>query len=101
MTLFRTRGAWPRGPGHRLPALRDGHHVAQAGHPVRRPGARGVRREHPPHRRLPHVRSEEHTSELQSLMTIPYAVLFLTKKIMLSHIIPLISLFFFTLLITI
>src|SRR3546814_3781320 len=36
-------------------------------------GARGKRRE-------PHLRSEEHTSELQSLMRISYAVFCLKKK---------------------
>src|SRR3546814_4907145 len=32
------------------------------------------------HRRLPDIRSEEHTSELQSLMRISYAVFCLKKK---------------------
>src|SRR3546814_8919354 len=35
---------------------------------------------HVSRRRLPDVRSEEHTSELQSLMRIPYAVFALKKK---------------------
>src|SRR3546814_4360439 len=43
---------------------------------------RGGRRPVPPTRtRQEHVRSEEHTSELQSLMRISYAVFFLKKKI--------------------
>src|SRR3546814_7144260 len=35
--------------------------------------------------RLGHVRSEEHTSELQSLMRISYAVFCLKKKKMIKH----------------
>src|SRR3546814_2079600 len=35
---------------------------------------------HPPVARTPHARSEEHTSELQSLMRISYAVFCLKKK---------------------
>src|SRR3546814_6622199 len=33
----------------------------------------------------PHLRSEEHTSELQSIMRISYAVCCLTKKICIPH----------------
>src|SRR3546814_2307275 len=38
------------------------------------------RRQHPPKRGTVHRRSEEHTSELQSLMRISYAVFCLKKK---------------------
>src|SRR3546814_2684227 len=45
---------------------------------------RSHRREHPVHEDLAHedqlLRSEEHTSELQSLMRIPYAVFCLKQK---------------------
>src|SRR3546814_10486281 len=57
-TLFRSRGAEPQhGPGPRLGKQRQ--------------------RLHPRHRP---ARSEEHTSELQSLMRISYAVFCLKKK---------------------
>src|SRR3546814_5089175 len=44
----------------------------------------------------PHTRSEEHTSELQSLMRISYAVFFLKKKIIIPRtlFLLLVSLFF-------
>src|SRR3546814_9919447 len=42
--------------------------------------ARGPRSAHPGDRRAGAVRSEEHTSELQSLMRISYAVFCLKKK---------------------
>src|SRR3546814_7298932 len=41
---------------------------------------RPTRRQHPHAHRLQQVRSEEHTSELQSLMRISYAVFCLKKK---------------------
>src|SRR3546814_1165904 len=73
-----------RGQGirHRLVTRLGG----QGHDPARRP--RGDRRElraHPPleprrHGRAPVARSEEHTSELQSLMRISYAVFCLKKK---------------------
>src|SRR3546814_4773820 len=58
---------------------RDGHHAAPA------PADRGAQRHRKPiaQRALvarPDVRSEEHTSELQSLMRISYAVFCLKKK---------------------
>src|SRR3546814_3359716 len=71
----------------RLPAL--GHSCGPAGlaHRVARPDARGGRQGVPvrrigPRGPAPHrlVRSEEHTSELQSLMRISYAVFCLKKK---------------------
>src|SRR3546814_8391647 len=84
-TLFRSCGhhrSHLRGDDHRVDARADRvdrHAVDRrarrprrspgGGHP--RPGARG--------RALP-VRSEEHTSELQSLMRISYAVFCLKKK---------------------
>src|SRR3546814_4161880 len=43
-------------------------------------GSHHVRAEGPDHRRRPRLRSEEHTSELQSLMRISYAVICLKKK---------------------
>src|SRR3546814_3385438 len=49
-----------------------GHTRSRPGGAGRRPAARG---------HLPLARSEEHTSELQSLMRISYAVFCLTKKI--------------------
>src|SRR3546814_8503930 len=68
-TLFRS--AW-RGAGA------DGRQRRQcAGRPRRRPQNR-VRAD--PHLRQPRGRSEEHTSELQSLMRISYAVFCLNKK---------------------
>src|SRR3546814_2896775 len=66
-TLFRSRG---HGRGVRVPALSVDEHPAwvdgSIGHAARAP---------PRHRR-----SEEHTSELQSLMRISYAVFCLKKK---------------------
>src|SRR3546814_5981378 len=44
------------------------------------PGLRGRREDYPPARRPSPFRSEEHTSELQSLMRISYAVFCLKKK---------------------
>src|SRR3546814_1069179 len=41
---------------------------------------RGSESTQPPHTSAPNVRSEEHTSELQSLMRISYAVFCLKKK---------------------
>src|SRR3546814_7422863 len=61
--LPRARRKSRRRRGRRLP-LRDG----------------GARRRPPQHRRLLARRSEEHTSELQSLMRISYAVFCLKKK---------------------
>src|SRR3546814_8058894 len=73
-TLFRSAGAsadpaFPAGRAHRQAAGRRAR--------PRRGGARD--REFP--RRLSALRSEEHTSELQSLMRISYAVFCLKKKI--------------------
>src|SRR3546814_2563874 len=64
----------------RLPAL--GHSCGPAGlaHRVARPDARGGRQGVPVRRIGPRGRSEEHTSELQSLMRISYAVFCLNKK---------------------
>ena len=49
------RGARPRGPGHRLPALLHEHHVAPAGGDLPGQRARRLRRHDPAHRRLAHV----------------------------------------------
>src|SRR3546814_4182964 len=72
--LFRSNaGAGRPGLGqHRVHFRRTAQIVAQgdARYPVR-PGSPGLR---------PHPRSEEHTSELQSLMRISYAVFCLKKK---------------------
>src|SRR3546814_4270919 len=54
--------------------------------PAHDPPAVGVEQQRQPaveqagHRKVPEIRSEEHTSELQSLMRISYAVFCLTKK---------------------
>src|SRR3546814_4013358 len=73
-TLFRSG---PQNPAERDPV---GDHLQRADHPAA--GAAGVeRREIPAGRRRPAARrSEEHTSELQSLMRISYAVFCLKKK---------------------
>src|SRR3546814_3987857 len=63
----------PRAQGHRP---RD---PGEAGHRADR--ALGLRQVHPAARIQPYLRSEEHTSELQSLMRISYAVFCLKKKI--------------------
>src|SRR3546814_7313906 len=72
-TLFRSPGPRPPGP---------------PGRPKSRRGPRGPRspkslrpRRSPPPPSPPVYRSEEHTSELQSLMRISYAVFCLKKKI--------------------
>src|SRR3546814_8512724 len=75
-TLFRSpQPGAPRTPGGRRA---DGR--------LRR-GGRGRARahRHALRRRLPRGRSEEHTSELQSLMRISYAVFCLKKKKNLTH----------------
>src|SRR3546814_2626370 len=59
-------------------AERD-HENAEEGHHPRH-GAPAVAGAHDRHQDLEHVRSEEHTSELQSLMRISYAVFCLKKK---------------------
>src|SRR3546814_979790 len=58
--------------GHRQDSLRP-HRAAGGGRRVSQLPAAGIRREPP-------SRSEEHTSELQSLMRISYAVFCLKKK---------------------
>src|SRR3546814_10011309 len=78
-TLFRSAG----GVVGKL--LGDRHHLhagalqpamaEQLGHQVTRKTAQGMDKHH-----IPGVRSEEHTSELQSLMRISYAVFCLNKK---------------------
>src|SRR3546814_2925798 len=79
-TLFRSEGlgAWPRaraaGGARRLPGRRSvGPGGGRGARPL--PVLQGLLA------RLPHRRSEEHTSELQSLMRISYAVFCLNKKI--------------------
>src|SRR3546814_8209738 len=78
-TLFRSL------PGAAPPPLRAGQR--RAAHAV--PGAVAPReRGHAaarPRRRRPRDRSEEHTSELQSLMRISYAVFCLKKKKIITH----------------
>src|SRR3546814_1597224 len=71
-TLFRSRRQVPRQERRRLAPTRSGHH-----HFARR--RRGKSRQHP------RPRSEEHTSELQSLMRISYAVFCLKKKTKTNH----------------
>src|SRR3546814_1104660 len=71
-TLFRSREG-------RLPALRRGEISGRRdGHGAGRGRARGHRQARHPQRAA--HRSEEHTSELQSLMRISYAVFCLKKK---------------------
>src|SRR3546814_1806118 len=83
-TLFRSaaveRPGQAQGPSGLLAAVRDDDQLravaaARPEHPRRADGEREARRDH---RRRP--RSEEHTSELQSLMRISYAVFCLKKK---------------------
>src|SRR3546814_1806083 len=87
-TLFRS-GPGPRPGGQRGPAPRVRFVRLGARRRARSPGpghlralkaalGRARRRRPPAHARL--VRSEEHTSELQSLMRISYAVFCLKKK---------------------
>src|SRR3546814_3768884 len=73
-TLFRS---------HRLQSRRRPLRARRGGGHLRPPGpGRQVAQPRPPRGR----RSEEHTSELQSLMRISYAVLCLKKKILRLHI---------------
>src|SRR3546814_6396980 len=84
-TLFRSHrrpaaaaDARPRHhPRHHRAALPRGRHHLRAADHLRKRVAAGARRI--PHRQHA-VRSEEHTSELQSLMRISYAVFCLKKK---------------------
>src|SRR3546814_9257469 len=82
LTIARRRGA---GPNDASSTARGQFHVAQ--HPeVRRDRGPGGGRRHVGHlagvrrRHAARLRSEEHTSELQSLMRISYAVFCLKKK---------------------
>src|SRR3546814_5480176 len=80
--------ARPRLAGDRcLPALRQPspHHAAFPRH--HRAGARPHRAHAGRHGGDPRLRSEEHTSELQSLMRISYAVFCLKKKTKYNNII--------------
>src|SRR3546814_4712976 len=70
-TLFRSGLPFGAGAGRPGPAL-DSHPLPRPHAGGRAAGARG--------RGLPCSRSEEHTSELQSLMRISYAVFCLKKK---------------------
>src|SRR3546814_3199538 len=91
-TLFRSRQQAPRARRARLHQPRDrGRDFAREGEdrrPRTRVAVRELLSEHARHdgaggdaRRPPrHFRSEEHTSELQSLMRISYAVFCLKKK---------------------
>src|SRR3546814_2439716 len=77
-TLFRSRA----GDAAAARSLRDGvlHARGAPAHRYLRIGAGRRRGDHPQGRGLRHRRSEEHTSELQSLMRISYAVFCLKKK---------------------
>src|SRR3546814_5147423 len=58
-----------------------GPHQSKGQHIARRQGANAVQKSgQPPASQAADLRSEEHTSELQSLMRISYAVFCLTKK---------------------
>src|SRR3546814_3953955 len=83
-TLFRSG---PAGRLHGPLRARGGAPAALAARPARAPGSAGAdeqaRHSRRPQRHLAQrhlVRSEEHTSELQSLMRISYAVFCLKKK---------------------
>src|SRR3546814_5949265 len=71
-----------RGPGQRLqPVARAARHLRDPGDRVsRRRCGRDKQAARPDHRRFPEDRSDEHTSELPSLMRISYAVFCLTIK---------------------
>src|SRR3546814_6319280 len=73
-TLFRSAGPGRRDPGGGV-ALRQDAHQPVPGHAVRHQGG-----QFPADPRRFRARSEEHTSELQSLMRISYAVFCLKKK---------------------
>src|SRR3546814_2930575 len=73
-TLFRSAHHSPPGAAPHSPARR---HLLREGGMLRRHRLRGRRG---PRGRRPGRRSEEHTSELQSLMRISYAVFCLKKK---------------------
>src|SRR3546814_2726879 len=85
-TLFRSPG---RADVGNMEAIRSDRESRWRQHPYRRPGRRNGRagwlypadghRFDPGHEPIP-ARSEEHTSELQSLMRISYAVFCLKKK---------------------
>src|SRR3546814_3443654 len=77
-TLFRSR----RDRGHRRPGREAGarNRCADRNLAARQDRALRARRELGPCARRRGVRSEEHTSELQSLMRISYAVFCLKKK---------------------
>src|SRR3546814_2569880 len=78
-TLFRSPRCRERGPRH--PALRrPGDIVPHPGRPDGAAGRRRRRRQRGPGVPRRAQRSEEHTSELQSLMRISYAVFCLKKK---------------------
>src|SRR3546814_8464602 len=90
-TLFRSRQG-PRGTARGPAHQRDGHRrvhgqvdpelprPAAGAEPLEQRGALGAAPPAvPPHHRVPLARSEEHTSELQSLMRSSYAV-FCSKK---------------------
>src|SRR3546814_10537567 len=71
------------GPERRHGAFASCRRVVQAGAAI---AASGVSGAHPPRRGPRIARSEEHTSELQSLMRISYAVFCLKKKKILSYV---------------
>src|SRR3546814_6728818 len=74
------RKSWfhPTAPDGAMPPGRHAGYTYQAGRPFRAPGKRILKG------RI-HGRSEEHTSELQSLMRISYAVFCLKKKKQTKH----------------
>src|SRR3546814_9488720 len=81
-TLFRSRAhPWPLPPaageclGSTIPGISN-----SSARPLRRPAPLRHHLDQRPPQVAPAVRSEEHTSELQSLMRIPYAVFCFKKK---------------------
>src|SRR3546814_2024532 len=83
-TLFRSRRLWPRFLSEREQRVprHQHHHQRKAREALDRrdPGGRLWRGHGPDGRHGLEIRSEEHTSELQSLMRISYAVFCLNKK---------------------
>src|SRR3546814_1409517 len=78
-TLFRSLGS-ARAPARHDAADRAGHHRRLRRLAGGKSRAAGPRARFLVGARAPHRRSEEHTSELQSLMRISYAVFCLKKK---------------------
>src|SRR3546814_1833777 len=79
-TLFRSRPHRARAPQLSAQPPGQGRHLARPPHLHRHRVRRRLWRRTAAPTRFPDARSEEHTSELQSLMRISYAVFCLKKK---------------------